>query len=264
MKKYPSDLTDAQWQVIKKLLDEKMLQRKRRWELRSIFDALFYIVKGGIQWRMLPKDFAPWQTVYFYFRQWKQQGLLQIIYEALHQKVRLKAGKEESPSLGIIDFQSVKTSFAGGSRGFDNAKKTKGRKRHIAVDTLGFIIAMVVHRADIAERQGAKFLLQRIAKNRINFPRLLKFLLDGGYSGEEFAFWVRSTFKSFQWTVEVVKKLTGIKKFVVLPKRWIVERTFGWLEGSRRLAKDFERLPRSSEAMIHLTMIKIALRKLSN
>lgn len=263
MKKYPSDLTDAQWLNITKLLDEKMLQRKRRWELRSIFDALFYVVKGGIQWRMLPNNFAPWQTVYFYFRQWKKQGLLQRIYQALHEKIRLKAGKQASPSLGIIDSQSVKTSLAGGSRGFDNAKKTKGRKRHIAVDTLGFIIALVVHRADIAERKGAKFLFQRIAKFRINFPRLIKFLVDGGYSGDEFAFWVRSTFKSFQWTVEVVKKLPGIKQFVVLPKRWIVERTFGWFEGSRRLAKDFERLPRSSETMIHLTMIKIALQRLS-
>ncbi len=174
MKKYPSDLTDAQWLNIKKLLDEKMLQRKRRWELRSIFDALFYLIKGGIQWRMLPKDFAPWQTVYFYFRQWKEQGLLQRVYTALHEKVRIKAGKKSSPSLGIIDSQSVKTSLAGGSRGFDNAKKTKGRKRHLAVDTLG------------------------------------------------------------------------------------------WFEGSHSLAKDFERLPRSSEAMIHLTMIKIDLQKLSN
>lgn len=170
MKKYPSDLTDTQWLNITKLLDEKMLQRKRRWKLRSIFNALFYVVKGGIQWRMLPKDLAPWQTVYFYFRQWKQQGLLQLIYQALHKKVRLKTGKEASPSLDIIDSQSVKTSLIEGSRGFDNAKKTKGHKRHIAVDTLGFIIALVVHRADIAERKGAKFLLQRIAKFRINFP----------------------------------------------------------------------------------------------
>jgi putative transposase len=251
---YPTNLTDSQWQVIEKLLLD---QRKRKYELRQVFNAIFYVVKGGIPWRLMPMDLPPWKSVYYYYAKFCRSGIWQELNDALREKVREKKGRKLSPSAAILDSQSVKTTLVGGQRGFDAAKHIKGRKRHILVDTLGLLLAVVVHRADIDERKGAGFLLKRLFKNKTMFPRLSIIFADGGYSGEFEAF-VR---KKFRWMLQIIRKPLGVKTFQVLPKRWIVERTFSWLTTHRRLSVDYERKVKSSEAMIHIAMVRLMLKQ---
>jgi putative transposase len=251
---YPTNLTDSQWQVIEKLLLD---QRKRKYELRQVLNAIFYVVKGGIPWRLMPKDLPPWKSVYYYYAKFCSLGIWQELNDALREKVREKKGRKVSPSAAILDSQSVKTTLVGGQRGFDAAKHIKGRKRHILVDTLGLLLAVVVHRADIDERRGAGFVLKRLFKQKKLFPRLSVIFADGGYSGEFEAF-VR---KTFRWVLQIVRKPLGVKTFQVLPKRWIVERTFSWLTANRRLSVDYERKVKSSEAMIHIAMIRLMLKQ---
>ena len=259
---YPSNLTDTQWQCIEKILEDEMLDRKRIWPLRSILDAIFYVSKGGIQWRMMPLELPPWQTVYYYYRKWRRSGVWDLLHESLRSKVRRKQGKEGSPSVGILDSQSVKTVQQGGQRGYDAAKRVKGRKRHLVVDTLGLMIMVIVHRADIDERRGGMFLLLRIASRVAEFSRLRVFFADQGYGGQRMRNWVRSTFQALGWRLEIVNRIHK-KAFVALPKRWIVERTFGWFNLYRRLSKDYERSTKSAETMIQITMIHIMLKKLA-
>jgi putative transposase len=259
---YPSNITDTQWQVIEKELESEMVLRKRIRPLRSIIDAIFYVNKGGISWRMMPLDLPPWQTVYYYYRKWRQNGFWQWLHDLLYVKVRGQHGKATSPSVGILDSQSVKTSQMGGQRGYDAAKRIKGRKRHLLVDTLGLLIVLIVHRADIDERQGAKYLLNRLLKRIVDFNLLKVFFADQGYSGQNMIDWVTETFKQWGCRLEIVKKIHK-KAFKVLPKRWIVERTFAWLTMYRRLAKDYETNTKSSETMIQIAMIQIMLKKLS-
>jgi putative transposase len=252
-RRYSSDLTDAQWEAITPLLN---CQRKRKHDLRDITDALFYVVKTGIQWRFLSAEFPPWQSVYYYFRTWKNSGLIERIHDALRRAVRVKAGRSPHPSAAIIDSQSVKTTRRGGLRGFDGNKRVNGRKRHLVVDTLGLLLAVLVHSADEHESQKAPYLLKRLFWK---MPRLRVIFADQGYEGTPPGLVQRV----FGWVWHVVRREEGGRGFAVLPKRWIVERTFAWFESYRRLSKDFEFCPKTSEAMIQLAMTRLMLNRLT-
>lgn len=251
MKKYSTDLNDLQWQVIENIQKDK---RQRGHSLRVIWNVIFYITATGCQWRMLPNDYPPWQTVYYHFSNWKKNGLIKQVHDSLTEMVRKKAGKNTLPSVGIIDSQSVKTTSVGGEfRGYDAGKKTKGRKRHIVVDTMGLIIYVMVHSAGIQDRDGAKLVMDKLKEDLIH---LVKIFADGGYAGKlvEFAA------QTYNWIIEIVKR--NDVGFKILPKRWIVERTFSWINNARRNSKDYEYLTETSEAMIHLSMVKVMLNRI--
>ena len=256
---YPSDLTDRQWQIINKLLPPRRRRGRPPVDRRAIVNAILYVNRTGCQWRALPHDFPKWKSVYTVFWRWRKAGLWQTINDALRERLRIAAKKKPTPTAAIIDSQSVKTTEVGGEeRGYDAGKKINGRKRHIVVDTLGLVLAVVVHGAYWPDQLGAVLVLSRM-ENR--FQRLRVIFADCAYRRDGLPETVK---KSFRWILQTVLRPVGLKGFVVLPKRWIVERTFAWLSRCRRHSKDYERNPETSEAMILITMINLMSRRLAH
>ena len=250
-------MTDSQWNHIKEWIPAECQRgRPRELEMREVVNAIFYVTRTGIQWRMMPKEYPKWSSVYYYFRKWIKSGLWEQIHDRLRTEVRRKRNRHKHATGGSIDSQSVKGTLVPGLRGYDANKKVKGRKRHLLVDTLGLIMNAKVTTADIQDRDGARLLMKRLPGTA---KCLRKIWVDAAYRGK-LVDWVASHFK---FKLEVVAKDKGQRGFHVLPRRWVVERTFGWLSAQRRLSKDYERLIETSEAFIYIAMTHLMLKRVS-
>ena len=260
---YPTDLTEAQWTLLVALLPA------RKWhpggpgrppcDLRQVLNGIFYLLKTGCQWRMVPREFGKWNTVYAYFKAWRQTGVWAKLMEALRQRERHRQGRQTEPSAGSVDSQSIKTATQTAEVGFDGGKQVKGRKRHLLVDTLGLLIAVVVTAANLDDRVGLMVLLTQFFVGGVR--RLRKLWVDRGYQAEWLTQWVSELKRTYKIDLEI----TGHdgKGFQVVPWRWVVERTFAWLLNDRRHSRDYERLTTNSEAMIQLSMIRLLLKRLA-
>ena len=256
---YATNLNDKEWKQIEKLVPAaKPGGRPAKHTRRHILDGILYIVKTGCQWHLLPNDFPPYKTVYHYYAQWAREGIWQLIHDRLRDEVRRRAGRKPSPRAAILDSQSVKHADASAQTGYDAGKKIKGRKRHLLVDTMGLVLALLVTGADVQDREGARMLLSRCW---FLFGRLQVIWADSGYLGKLVG-WVKSLRPFGRLHLEVVARAAG-GGFQLVRKRWIVERTFSWLYKSRRLGKDYERNPQHSEAMIYISMTHLMLRRLA-
>ncbi len=254
---YRTDLTDAEWELIKDdVLARSHIGSPRTVCTRCVVNALLYLHKTGCQWEMIPHDFPHYSTVYYHFRQWEKKGIWERINDRLRRHVRKQEGRDAEPSAAIVDSQSVKTTEIGGDVGFDAGKMVNGRKRHVAVDTLGLLLVVVVTAASFPEATSAPLLGPKLHKKS---ARLKKIWVDAGYK-EQFITWFLTTYNVI---VEVVKRRDGAVGFEVQPKRWVVERTFAWLYCFRRLSKDYEYATSTSESMVYLASIRIMLKRLT-
>jgi putative transposase len=285
-KSYPTNLTDAEWHYLKSHLPTpKRRGRPRIYGFREILDAVFYVLRSGCAWRLLPRDFPPWESVYHYFRKWSLDGTWERVNHTIRELLRARLGRNPQPSAAIVDSQSAKTSGVGGeARGYDGGKKVRGRKRHILVDTEGFVLKVRVHSAKIPDKDGLRLLLESA---RSCLPRLSHLWLDAGYQGRGKE-WTENVLglsvevvhraprpipeKVAQiWAAEWAKegrkvdwqKLLPRRGFEVLPRRWVVERTFAWLCHNRRMSKDYERLCSTGEAFVYIAMTRLMVRRLA-
>jgi len=273
MKLYASDLSDAEWAILEPLIPKALPGgRPRSVNMRQILNGIFYMLRSGGAWRRLAHEYPAWSTVYDYFRKWRNAGVWEQLVRTLRERLRVQAGRKATPSAGIIDSQSVKTTERGGPHGYDGGKKVNGRKRHLLVDTMGLLLKVVVHAANLQDREGVKLLLEPVQGQ---FERMEKVWVDQAYSGTGKT-WIE---QQMGWTVEVVERsprrgwimtqdqglvwVTLPKTFEHLPRRWVVERTFAWIGRYRRMSKDYEYLTTSSEAMVYLTMLRLMLTRLA-
>jgi putative transposase len=255
---YPTDLTDAEWARLAPLLPSPEPRgRPREHSVREILDAIFYVVRGGCAWRLLPHDFPPWGTVYYWFRRWRLDGLWQRILVSLRRATRQKEGREPEPSAAIMDSQSVRIAEeSGGNKGYDAAKCVPGRKRHLLVDTSGLLLAERVTPANVSDNRGARELLAGLAPL---MPRMDMIWADSAYAGEKLRTWCS---EHTGWQLEVVPRNSDSSAFEVIPRRWVVERSIAWTCRNRRLAKDYERKVQTSECWLKVAMIRLMLKRL--